>query len=53
MFHLLESVLHVRDAFPYGLYKVIVSSNLTCDYRELVPFVAFQNAEHGCRLMFQ
>jgi hypothetical protein len=51
--NLLESVLHFCDPLPNSLYEVVMSRYLAGDYRELVPLIAFQDAQHGGGLVFQ
>lgn len=49
----LEPVLHDNDPLAHGLHKVVVAGDLRSDNRELMPLVAFEDAEHGGRLVVQ
>jgi hypothetical protein len=45
--------LHFCDPLSNRLYEIIMTRYLAGDYGELVPLVAFQDAQHGGGLVFQ
>jgi hypothetical protein len=51
--YLLETWLHLHHPLPDCLNKIIVTSDLAGDDRELMPLVPLQDTQHGSSLVFQ